>query len=94
MNQHSGPLVSLLSNGAKKEGGGGRRNEETREGCGTSCIQRRFSLVAERYKDTMRVKLLGGWVWGGVNCRFQNLQSAVGSLDLILITKVGVLQSQ
>lgn len=23
MNQHSGPLVSLLSNGAKKEGGGG-----------------------------------------------------------------------
>lgn len=46
--------------------------------------------MAERYKDTMRVTLLGG----GVDCRFQNLQSAVGSLDLILITKVGVLQSQ
>lgn len=48
VNQHSGPPVSLLSNEAKEKTVGGGGNDDGREGRGTSCIQRRFSLVAER----------------------------------------------
>lgn len=79
VNQHSGPLVSLLSNGAKGEEGGAAGH----------LVFRGDSHWWQR--DTNKLCMLRGEE-SRRNPRFRNLHSTVGSLDVIFITKVGVLQ--
>lgn len=75
MNQHSGPLVSLLSNGAKEEGGAERMRKQGR--AVGHLVFRGDSHWWQR--DTKTLCVLSFWVGVGVGGELQIPKSSVCS---------------